>query len=463
MSERWFARVALWPLRRGLGIRRAPVPADATQAMFATIRRRLTLWYSGVLGGALLLFSVFLYLGVSHVLLDLLDTRLAERAQILSRQWQALPQFSCPRDPRSLGQSFYIACFDESGTLIWASPDATDSTGFLSAPVAVAAIRAGSEIDTVDVGPDNGAVRRYAVAVPSPSGVGLLGVIEVGNPVQAQLTSLHVLLLVLVGLGGLTILGATVGGLFLSHRALAPARLAVARQQAFIADASHELRTPLTLLRADAEVLLRGRHHMSPDDAALLEDIVAETEHMTALASNMLTLARLDASRIQPPPDVVELSAIAAAIVRRADVLACKHGVTLEATSQGRVLTLGDQVLLYEAALVLIDNAIKYNHSGGRVTVSADVVDGHARLAVTDTGIGIPPEDLPHLGERFYRVDKARSREAGGVGLGLSIARGIAAAHGGTLTVVSKPGQGTTATLMLPAIPMDGNMAARSR
>ncbi|GAC1687416.1 MAG: hypothetical protein NVS9B9_09510 [Ktedonobacteraceae bacterium] len=107
-------------------------------------------------------------------------------------------------------------------------------------------------------------------------------------------------------------------------------------------------------------------------------------------------------------------------------------------------------MLLEQALLVLLDNAIKYNRPGGQVTVRTSVHDGKAHLEVCDTGIGIAAEHLPHLYERFYRVDKARSREAGGTGLGLSIAQHIAAIHDGTLTLSSIPNQGTTVTLLLP-------------
>jgi signal transduction histidine kinase len=122
----------------------------------------------------------------------------------------------------------------------------------------------------------------------------------------------------------------------------------------------------------------------------------------------------------------------------------------LRAESQDGVLVIGDPVLLEQAVLVLLDNAIKYNRRGEHVTIRTEVKDTDALLEVSDTGIGIAAEHLPHLGERFYRVDKSRSREAGGSGLGLSIARGIAVAHGGTLTLTSMPDQGTTVTIKLP-------------
>jgi signal transduction histidine kinase len=241
-----------------------------------------------------------------------------------------------------------------------------------------------------------------------------------------------------------------VGGLFLSNRALAPARLAWTNQQRFIADAAHELRTPLTLLRADAEVLLRSHGQLEEEDAMLLEDIVAETNHMSKLASNLLTLARLDNSVSHREHEVVNLAEIARAGARRIQALADQAEITIQLTSNEAILVIGDPVLLEQAVLALLDNAIKYNRHGGQVTVRTAIQQGQALLEVCDTGIGIAAEDLSHLGERFYRVDKARSRQAGGTGLGLSIARGIAAAHGGSLTLTSIPDQGTTATLLLP-------------
>jgi signal transduction histidine kinase len=171
---------------------------------------------------------------------------------------------------------------------------------------------------------------------------------------------------------------------------------------------------------------------------------------MSTLATNMLTLARLDNNSTHREHEVINLSDLAFGDVRRVQALADQTGITVQVVSHDGALVIGDPTLLEQAVLVLLDNAIKYNRPGGRVTLSTEVKDTYAYVKVSDTGIGIPAEHLPHLGERFYRVDKARSREAGGSGLGLSIARGIADAHGGSLTLSSEPGQGTTVTLKLP-------------
>ena len=130
--------------------------------------------------------------------------------------------------------------------------------------------------------------------------------------------------------------------------------------------------------------------------------------------------------------------------------LAEQNGITLQVEDSGTPYVIGDPLLLEQALLVLLDNALKYSSSGGHVLVCAKAKNEQALLEVSDNGVGIDVEHLPHLGERFYRVDKARSREAGGTGLGLSIARSIALTHGGSLSFSSAPGQGTMVTLALP-------------
>ena len=296
------------------------------------------------------------------------------------------------------------------------------------------------------------ALGELVEAVPSPTGNGNAGVVLIGESVQAQESALSLLLTLLLSIGGVALLGAGLGGLFLANRALAPARLAWTNQQRFIADAAHELRTPLTLLRADAEVLLRGREHLAAEDATLLEDIVAEANHMATLATNLLTLARLDNSSSHQEHEVVNLADVALAGARRVQALADQAGISIQVEQTSVAYVIGDPTLLEQAVLVLLDNAIKYNRRGGHVMVRTATKQGQALLEVCDTGIGIAAEHLPHLGERFYRVDKARSREAGGTGLGLSIARSIALAHGGTLTLTSIPDRGTTVTLTLPLV-----------
>lgn len=191
---------------------------------------------------------------------------------------------------------------------------------------------------------------------------------------------------------------------------------------------------------------------MAEEGAALLEDIVAETTYMDTMTSNMLLLARMDAGQLHLEREALNLALVAESVVRHAQALANQANITLVFQQEEAAYTPGDRTLLEQATLILLDNALKYTPSGGRVGVYTFMEKGRACLRVSDTGIGIAPTDLPRLGERFYCVDKARSRETGGNGLGLSIARGIVAAHQGELRLSSEPGKGTNATILLPTV-----------
>jgi signal transduction histidine kinase len=435
---------------------------EAGAAMFQGLRIRLTLWYCGVLGVALVLFGTALYFGTQYFLLTPIASDAAMHALVHQNEWytnsagQACPalgqegQFGQPP-----GQGFQrpeqVACFDQNGNLLAGQNTTIFPTAFLNNSLAKTALRTGQPAnDIVDAGGSTGQIYRYALVVPNQTGNGNAGVVLIGESVQPQEAALSLLLKLLLGIGGVALLGAGVGGLFLANRALEPARLAWTNQQRFVADASHELRTPLTLMRADAEVLLRGRERLDVEDAALLEDIVVEANRMARLSNNLLTLARLDNTSLHREHEVINLVELARRGVRRVQALAEQNGITLRVEDNGTPYVIGDPLLLEQALLVLLDNALKYSNAGGHVVVRAKAKDEQALLEVSDNGVGIDAEHLPHLGERFYRVDKARSREAGGTGLGLSIARGIALTHGGSLSFSSAPGQGTTVTLALP-------------
>src|SRR6266700_2772862 len=447
-----------WPLGR----RRGRLSQGPEAALFQGLRIRLTLWYCLVLCAALVIFSVILYLGASFFLLNPVEGMAVMHARDHTFTWLAgSPERACSSfgspgrfgpPPPGQGASLLemVACFDQNGTLLQTTYTAQLPSAFLSNIVAKKALQTGGANDTVDVGGTFGQTYRYAQAVPNPTGNGYIGVVIIGESIQVQENALSLILILLLSIGGLTLLGAGLGGLFLANRAMEPARLAWRNQQRFIGDAAHELRTPLTLLRADAEVLLRGRERLEEEDAALLEDIVAEANHMASLATSLLALARLDAGSVHREHEVVNLAEIAREGVRRVTALAGQMGIVVQVENTGTPYMIGDPMLLEQAVLVLLDNAIKYNRPGGHVTIRTAIKDEQALLEVRDTGIGIAAEHLPHLGERFYRVDKARSRQAGGTGLGLSIARRIVTAHDGALNLTSTLDQGTTVTLMLP-------------
>ncbi len=446
-------RSFLWSLR---SLRQRHRSEPGAQ-LFQGIRIRLTLWYCGVLGAALVLFGIGLYFGVQHFLLAGVDTDASMHAQAHVGQWlSSSPDRACsyfnsqdqsdqPGFPPGQGYTIpeLVVCFDPHGNVMQENGTSQLPSTFLNNSLVKNALQQDHATDIVNAGGTY--IYRYAQAVP-----GNVGVVVIGEYINGQENALTVLLILLFALGGASLLGAGLGGLFLADRALAPARLAFTRQQQFIGDAAHEIRTPLTLMRADAEVLLRGRAHMETEDAALLEDIVSEANHMATMANRMLTLARLDAGSQHREYEVVNLNEIAFTGVQRVGAFAEQKDVTVHLENSSGTFVIGDPALLEQALLVLLDNAIKYNRPHGQVIVRTSTNNGKAQLEVSDTGIGIPAEHLPHLGERFYRVDKARSREAGGTGLGLSIAHSIAALHAGSLTMISTPDQGTTITLQLP-------------
>jgi signal transduction histidine kinase len=440
---------------------------DPGEILFHRLRTRLTLWYCGVLGAALIFSGIALYFGAQYFLLAPAQTSVQMQARMRKQQWTMNPpQVACvSSNPQSGSQPFppdqsadgsanqpqLVACFDPHGTLLAGQDTSELPAAFLNNAVALAALHSGNgqASDIITSTSVYGAMYRYALVVPDQLGR-TKGVVVVGVSVQSQESALSLLLTLLLSIGAVALLGAGLGGLFLAQRALAPARLAWANQQRFIADASHELRTPLTLLRADAEVLLRGRQRLDVEDAALLEHIVTETNHMTHLTTNLLDLARLDSRTTHREHEVLDLTHLAQQGVERVQALAKQRGLHMHEEYTEDSYIIGDTLLLEQAILVLLDNAVKYNRPGGMVTVRTRLCNRDALLEVSDTGIGIAGEHLPHLGERFYRVDKARSRAAGGSGLGLSIAHSIALAHGGQLTLQSIPEQGTTATLLLP-------------
>lgn len=215
-------------------------------------------------------------------------------------------------------------------------------------------------------------------------------------------------------------------------------------QQRFLADVSHELRTPLTSVRGNLDLMRR----MGEYDEESMSVIQDETERMSRLLGDLLLLARADSGGLPLRHEPVELDNILFDVYRQ--VSRIEKPVTLELREVDQVGILGDEDRLKQLMLNLVDNAVKYTPPGGTVRLSLAKENGWAHLSVSDTGVGIPPEDLPHIFDRFYRVDKARSRAQGGSGLGLAIAKWVAQAHGGGIQVKSTPGMGTTFTVSLP-------------
>ncbi|HTG80839.1 MAG TPA: ATP-binding protein, partial [Geobacteraceae bacterium] len=214
----------------------------------------------------------------------------------------------------------------------------------------------------------------------------------------------------------------------------------------FVANVSHELRTPVTVIKGYAEALLSGLPETDPEQShRFIETICRHAERLADLITDLLTLSELESGGMALELASLSLEATVRRVASLLERRAQEKGIAIDITPVLEAPpVLADRRRLEQVLINLLDNAIKYTPANGSVTVSAADAGDMVRIAVTDSGIGIPPKDLPRLFERFYRVDEARSREQGGTGLGLSIVKHIVQLHGGTVAVESTPGKGST-------------------
>lgn len=230
-------------------------------------------------------------------------------------------------------------------------------------------------------------------------------------------------------------------------------QLSFAQIQQFSSDASHELRTPLTIMRGELELALRSKKNSSEEYRKVLSSALEETMHMSAIIENLLTLAKADRGFTQLKTEDVWLRPIIQDLFEDCEILAERKHIVVRLGTLDDALITGDAVRLRQLFLNLIDNAIKYTPDRGTVYISLHREQRFAKITINDSGVGIPAAELPKIYDRFYRVDKARTRELGGSGLGLSIAKWIVDIHGGTISVESEVNVGTTFTVSLPLKP----------
>lgn len=223
----------------------------------------------------------------------------------------------------------------------------------------------------------------------------------------------------------------------------------------FVTNVSHELRTPVASIRVMAESLQRGALEQPELAGQFLQSITEAADRLGTLVDDLLTLARIEAGTVRQAWQAVDLAGLAAEATAALRPLAQQHGVALAADPLEPLRVTGDAEGLRQALANMVTNGIKYNQPGGQVRVSVRRAPGGACVEVTDTGIGIAAEHLPRIFERFYRVDRGRSRAMGGTGLGLAIVKHVAEAHGGHVTVQSTPGAGSAFLFTLPEAPAD--------
>jgi signal transduction histidine kinase len=219
----------------------------------------------------------------------------------------------------------------------------------------------------------------------------------------------------------------------------------------FVSNASHELKTPLATMK----ILLESLIYQDDMDAELrrefMQDINKEIDRLNMVIGDLLTLVHIDSQKMRLRREMMLLSGAVKEAVRRLAPLASDRGQEIEVALHDDCEMFADPAKLQQVIYNLIDNAIKYTADGGKIRIGLELVGRDAVLKVSDSGVGIPKEDIPHVFDRFYRVDKARSRETGGTGLGLSIVQQIVRLHGGSIDVESETGKGTTFIIELPA------------
>jgi signal transduction histidine kinase len=479
-----------------------------------SIRARLTFWFTGILAATLILLGSASYFLLMRGLWQDVDATLEGVAKTVAQAADRPRPDLVPPDMdeilrRFFGPSFtdrFYQFLDPHGRLDPRLPRFGGEPLHISPNALKNAAEGYATFETV---PSNGRFPVRVLTFPVAQHGQIVNVLQVGMSLEGLYMARQHFLWTLAALVPLALVLAGGGGWLLARRALRPvdqmtttarrieaehlgkrldgaevddelgrlartlnemlARLeaAFAQVRRFSADASHELKTPLTVLKGEIEVALRN-----PRDPAeyqrVLGSVLEEVESMAHLVDDLLLLSRADAGALRWEKQAVELDRLVEEVAKEGEVLGRGKHVQVKIQGLEPLVVRGDGQRLKQLLRNLVDNGVKYTPAGGQVALSLQAVKGKApepnskfeirnskspdwaEIEVRDTGIGIAPEALPRIFERFYRVDPARSRETGGAGLGLCIAKTIAEAHGGSIGVESTPGSGSTFTVQLP-------------
>lgn len=456
-----------------------------------SLRFRLIMWYAGLLSAVFVLFSVAMCQLLRHYLEHSLAEALLRRADQIAVSLLAqadktggqyvIDEIKARYAPENYDR--YIRITQADGSVLYVSGR---TAGFNPAGLPPVPPSNSTRMATL---PDHNRLLVTSQVYQSPSGRRYL--IETGAPTQPiELTLKRLLVLLLLGVP-LVVLVAVAGGYFLVGRALAPVveiaqsaeqitlhnlngrlsltntgdelehlsqalnrmivRLSEAFEQnrRFLADASHELRTPLAALRGEMESLVeqaRGLPELRDRAGSGLEEV----DRLAKIVDALFAISRLDAGEAQQEWARFDLAPLAASTTEQMSLLAEDKGISVACEAESEVGVEGDRARIKQVVVNLLDNAIKYTPSGGSINLKVHGSHGKAIIEVADTGIGIPASALSHIFERFFRVDKARTREIGGAGLGLAIVKSICAAHGGRVEVESIEGRGSRFKVELP-------------
>lgn len=452
-----------------------------------SLRFRLIAWYAGLLTATFVLIAAVMYQALDHYLLRTVEEAISRRAgQITSTvlpnmkqgdESYVVDEIEARFAPKAYDRFFRVTRPD--GTVLYESGTAAsfDASGL---PV----LKPGTTRDSFrKVELDDGSrILIYTKAYQAAAGKTYL--VESGASLEPIETLLHHLLMSLVIGLPVVMLVAIGGGYVLVRRALGPVaeiaesaeritshhldqRLPISKtgdeleqlslalnrmidrlyealeqNRRFLADASHELRTPFTALRGELESVVELAR-FNPDIRDRVGSALEEVERLAKIVEALFAIGRLDAGEAQAAWARFDLAKLAATTADQMSLLAEDKQISVSCDVEENVLVEGDASRIKQIVVNLLDNAIKYTPSGGSVKLNVRAVNQKAVLEVVDTGIGIPASAIPHVFERFFRVDKARSREVGGAGLGLAIVKSICTAHGGTISVESVEGRGS--------------------
>jgi len=407
------------------------------------LRVRLTLWYAGTFAVILLLLGAGIFLAIGIQVSSRLDASLVAATSAVIRATHDLEAERAAGRAADAVEELHIPdrdlyLFDATARPI-TPPSADDWI--------VAAARVAAKSGHADAERSSGEheLRVHATRFVTPSGTTYIAAAVAERPAIVDQYAWLIGTFGAAALFGIVLV--VVGGFVLARQSTLPIERSMEQMRRFMADAAHELRTPVAILRARSEVALA--HARDPaGDAAAFQAIEREADRMGSIVGDLLTLARADAGELPVVREPLYLDDVASQAVEAARALAERKGVTLEVGAFEEAKILGDSNLARRLVLIVLDNAIKYTPSGGNVRLDVIARDGKRSVIVSDTGIGIPSEQLPRIFERFYRGESAR-RHAEGAGLGLAIAQWIADFHGARIAVTSQSG-GTRVQIDFP-------------
>jgi OmpR-family two-component system manganese-sensing sensor histidine kinase len=445
--------------------------------MFQTTRRRLAIWYTAVTAVLLLVFATGFYFYVRHTLIDRIDDTLNHVVEVIERTLVIEPPtFPTTKDKNKLQVNIQASFRDSTDAveddhidLEWFSPTGELLWSTLSEPlnIPIHANRTGETVWVINnkLPSENYSLRQVTQRVQI--GRQVLGYLRVSHPWFEVTKPIRQLILDLILGAGLTLICVAAIGWLLSGLAMAPVRESYGRLKQFTADASHELRNPIATIQTNVQVAL-AEPDIEPQQHQQLQVIERLTRRLGRLVDDLLFLARQDSGIVQQQWIDVPLDALLMEVIEEQQAHATTQNLSLSLeivdlpNAEDNFTVLGDWDQLARLFTNLVSNAVQYTPSGGEIEVELQLAAKNKRnspmlnqalqIKVTDTGIGISAEALPHLFDRFYRADPARThRSAAGSGLGLAIAKAIVENHRGQIRIDSQVDRGTAVTVTLPA------------